>query len=78
MLHSNLVAKLVGWRVNFDVIAPSKARRILQGESPCREETSNGFCKGQPPTRIEPWAYGGVAGVSGSEQVSEERDSDMG
>jgi len=25
------------------VIAPSKARRILQGESPCREEISNDF-----------------------------------
>ena len=32
--------------VDTAVIAPSKARRILQGESPCREETSNGFCKG--------------------------------
>jgi hypothetical protein len=25
------------------VIAPSKARRILHGVSPCREEVSNGF-----------------------------------
>jgi len=32
----NLIAKLI-------VIAPSKARRILQGESPCREEISNDF-----------------------------------
>ena len=30
----------------FAVIAPSKARRILQGESPCREEAGDGFCKG--------------------------------
>jgi hypothetical protein len=28
---------------DFCVIAPSKARRILQGESPCREEFSNEF-----------------------------------
>jgi hypothetical protein len=28
---------------DFGVIAPSKARRILQGESPCREEISNDF-----------------------------------
>jgi hypothetical protein len=27
----------------LDVIAPSEARRILQGESPCREEISNDF-----------------------------------
>jgi len=27
----------------LNVIAPSKARRILQGESPCREEISNDF-----------------------------------
>ena len=30
---------------DFCVIAPSKARRILQGESPCREEISNDLCK---------------------------------
>jgi hypothetical protein len=30
-------------RLISDVIAPSKARRILQGESPCREEISNDF-----------------------------------
>jgi len=30
-------------QLNSIVIAPSKARRILQGESPCREEFSNEF-----------------------------------
>ena len=42
-------AKIAGFRNflahDYDVIAPSKARRILQGERPCREEISNDLCK---------------------------------
>jgi hypothetical protein len=32
-----------GNRRSYREIAPRKARRILQGESPCREKVSNGF-----------------------------------
>jgi hypothetical protein len=40
------------------VIAPRKARRHLQGESPCREELSNEFLQGlatHPYRALDPW-----------------------
>ena len=42
-----------------NVIAPRKAWRIFQGESPCREEISNDFLQGLATHRIEPWTHGG-------------------
>lgn len=40
------------------VVAPSEARRILQGESPCRVKSSNGFQQGlatHPYRALDPW-----------------------
>jgi hypothetical protein len=40
------------------VIAPRQARRILQGESPCREKDRNGFLQGlatHPYRALDPW-----------------------
>jgi hypothetical protein len=40
---SGSVRGALGNRRSYREIAPSKARRIFQGESPCREKISNDF-----------------------------------
>ena len=41
-----------------NVIAPSKARRILQGESPCREWDQSWYSVGNSPDSVLTWVVG--------------------
>ncbi len=57
----NFLSEVLGFKSlapQLHVLAPSKARRILQGESPCRVKSSNGFQQGlatHPYRALGPW-----------------------